>query len=170
MGNKIKQNSVKIWFEYFGIKPKGILHVGAHLGQELEFYESIGVQTVVWFEAEPEIFKQLEFRIKNYPNHKAINSLLASTSGRIVTFYISSNEKMSSSIGKPLHHTVVFPDIKFNEQVKLITDTLDNAINSFSLDIKNFDCLVLDTQGSELEVLKGFPLGLKNIDVIVTKK
>ena len=46
MGNKIKQNSVKIWFEYFGIKPKGILHVGAHLGQELEFYESIGVQTV----------------------------------------------------------------------------------------------------------------------------
>ena len=86
-----------------------------------------------------------------------------------MTFYISSNEKMSSSMGKPLHHAVVFPDIKFNEQVKLITDTLDNALNSFNLDIKNFDCLVLDTQGSELEVLKGFPLGLKNIDVIVTE-
>lgn len=151
------------------MKPKGILHVGAHLGQELEFYNSLKVNKVIWFEAIPEICSQLKRKIKEYPNHIAINSLLYSVRGKSVRFYISSNEKVSSSLNRPHLVSAVWPSIKFDETMDLKTETLDYIIQKKAFDSNEYNCLVLDTQGSELEVLKGFKNGIKDIEIIVTE-
>ena len=40
----------------------GVLHIGAHLGQEAESYDSANAK-VIWVEAIPDVFKQLEIDI-----------------------------------------------------------------------------------------------------------
>lgn len=166
---RITSSSVETWFKDYSIKPRGILHVGAHCGQEFEFYNSLGVNQVVWFEALPDIFEKLKTHIASQKNHRAINSLLYSKKDLTVDFYVSSNEKISSSMNKPLMHVAVFPAIKFDSVIQLKTNTLDNAIVENHININEFDCIFLDTQGSELEILKGFERNLSKIEIIVTE-
>jgi hypothetical protein len=66
-------------------------------------------------------------------------------------------------------HLAVFPSIRFNKTINLITETLDNIVQKKKIKLAEYNCLVLDTQGSELEVLKGFQKGLGSIDIIVTE-
>ena len=35
----------------FNIEPRGVFHVGAHYGQEIDLYESMGIKNVVIFSA-----------------------------------------------------------------------------------------------------------------------
>ena len=52
------------------INCKGIIHVGAHRGEEAPVYEWFG-KKVLWFEANPYIFKDLEDNIYKYKYQKA---------------------------------------------------------------------------------------------------
>jgi FMN phosphatase YigB (HAD superfamily) len=45
----------------YNIKPNGIIHVGAHLMEERENYLSMGINNIIWIEANPEIFNTIKF-------------------------------------------------------------------------------------------------------------
>ena len=50
-------------FKYFkknNIKLTGVIHVGAHRGEEIHQYEDLGVKQVIWVEPNPEIFKEMD--------------------------------------------------------------------------------------------------------------
>lgn len=51
-------------------------------------------------------------------------------------------------------HVTLYPGIDFSDTLNLSSISLDSAIRKHRIPIK-FDALVLDTQGSELLVLKG---------------
>lgn len=48
---------------------KGILHIGANKGQESEFYHQCG-SPVLWIEADPRIFSELQNTIQMYPQQR----------------------------------------------------------------------------------------------------
>ena len=68
----------------------------------------------------------------------------------VSSMYISGNEGLSSSFLKPKEHLIEHPEIKFQkDDSRVKIKVLDE------LDILDIDFLNIDTQGFELEILKG---------------
>lgn len=53
----------------------GVLHIGAHYGQESSYYYQNGLK-VIWVEALPDIFKKLQSNISCYENLIAFCALV----------------------------------------------------------------------------------------------
>ena len=129
----------------------GVLHLGAHTGQEINKYEQLGLK-VIWIEANPEIYARLRDNLSATPNQKAYCALLSDQDGRELDFYISSGDAGSSSIyefGKDLGYS----NLTMISNVKLESHRLDSVLNLE--DLSDFGHWVIDVQGAELEVLKG---------------
>jgi FkbM family methyltransferase len=143
------------------IKSTGVLHLGAHTGQEAGYYHSLN-KSVVWVEAMPNIFKQLSENISQYQNQQAINALISDLDDQMYNFNVSNNwDGVSSSIfefgdygsGK----NSLWPDLNLTmiNQIQLTSTKLDSLFEKNNIDSRNYDFWVLDLQGAELLALKG---------------
>lgn len=152
-----------------------VVHVGAHTGQEVEFYLSLQPQHIVWIEANPSLFKALEKTVQ-YSNrlsaHKTnmhfTQSLVSSRSDENLPFHIYSNDGLSSSVYEPdTQAEADWPGIiPVGEPMTLRTETLDNSMAQIPAPLREQGggLLVIDTQGHELDVLKGSSDCLKSFD------
>jgi hypothetical protein len=52
--------------DHFFKKVKGIVHVGANVGQEIKLYEKYKL-SVIWIEPIPEIYEKLKTNLAGYP-------------------------------------------------------------------------------------------------------
>ena len=139
---------------------KGIIHVGAHYGEELSEYVKNGIQDIVVFEPLSECFYVLAQKVMNLnANIDGHQVALGSVPGT-ATMYLSDNEKQSSSILKPKVHLTHHPNVKFDGTEEVEVDLLDN------FDTKEYNFLNMDVQGYELEVLKGAIETLKHVDYV----
>ena len=129
---------------------KGVIHVGANDGGERELYHRWGLP-VLWVEAIPSVFDTLCENIKPYPRQRAVNALLTDQIGKQYKFNVSNNEGQSSSILELKLHKDIWPEVVYSTRIDLISTTLDAIVD----DVENYDSLVIDTQGSELTVLRG---------------
>jgi len=135
--------------EYLNIKPRGVIHVGAHLGEEREYYEEGNMVPVTWVEAHPALVKRMKSFLKE-PNHIVINMLLWSESDVLLKMNVASNSQ-SSSILPLAEHKKFYPNVEYKSYIEMPTSTLDDLIDAGH----KCEMLVLDLQGAELEVLKG---------------
>ncbi len=145
-----------------GLDVRSVIHGGAHLGQERQFYERIGARRVVWVEASQATCAQLRASLDADltagilgAEHLAVNALLFGEEGRELTLHGFSNDGQSNSV---FHATDVFagrwPGIRETGQDETaISTTLDRIAESHCP--AGADLVVLDLQGAELEVLKG---------------
>lgn len=139
---------------------KGIIHIGAHYGEEIQEYVDNGIQEITVFEPLLKNFEILSERLKDVnANLQGYQVALGSKEGTAV-MYLSSNEAQSSSILKPKEHLEHHPDVTFNGTEEVEVKLLDN----FDLGGSNF--INMDVQGYELEVLKGSTETLKKIDYV----
>jgi len=132
----------------------GVIHVGANEGQERAFYARLGLR-VIWVEPIPEVFARLESNIQSYPAQSAYQCLLTEHDGTQYDLHIASNSGASSSILKFAKHSELWPEIKMDRTIRLPGKTLMRLIDEYEIDIMRYDALVLDTQGSELGILRG---------------
>ena len=146
----------------------GVIHVGANSGQERYEYINYSLN-VVWVEPIPEVFKKLEHNIKKYPKQRAYKYLLTDIDNQDVNFKITNNEGESSSIFNLGLHKNMWPGIRYVNSISLKSSTLVNLINYEKIDIQKYQALIMDTQGSELLVLKGGSSLLKNFQYIKTE-
>lgn len=147
----------------YDLKIKGVLHIGAHFGQEYKTYEKLGINNLIFFEPVSSTFR----RLKNNIGGKAIllNTALGNMQGQIEMFIEIANEGQCNSILKPEYHLVKYPSIIFRGKEKVTITKLDNFIK-----VKDyFNFINIDVQGYELEVFKGSINFLKNIDYILTE-
>ena len=158
----------KEWFKTFSIPTSGIIHAGAHLGQEMHVYKSLGLNEIVWIEANPNIFFQLKKLISNESNQRAIQACLWSKNDFEVEFNIAGNQESSSSILEPYLISASHPEVLLKKKIILKTRTLDSIVFPDLVAKKESDyrILVLDVQGAELEVLKGAERFLSEIDSV----
>lgn len=132
----------------------GVIHIGANTGQERDLYNMFGLK-VLWVEALPDVYAVLEENIRDYPLQSAINALVADSDNQVLDFYISNNNAESSSIFDIKHHRQLWPDVNHIDVIKLTTSSFSTIIKKFGVDLNKYCSLVIDTQGSELLVLKG---------------
>jgi FkbM family methyltransferase len=142
-------------------RASGILHLGAHTGQEREVYRELG-KPVVWVEANPEIFPLLQSNIASIPHHSALCALLGDTDGKEQTFHISNNSAGVSSSVFPFGEYAtgdksLWPelDLKMVSTITLPTVRLDTLLAANKLDPQDYNFWVLDLQGAETLTLAG---------------
>jgi hypothetical protein len=70
-------------------------------------------------------------------------------------FHIANNHGESSSILALKHHKDVWPDVGYDRTVMMQSTTLPSLLARHGIDGRRYQALVLDTQGSELLVLRG---------------
>ena len=152
-------------------KAKGVLHLGAHKGQEADIYQWFG-KKVIWIEAIPKIFDQLKDNLYFYDNQEAYCLLLGDMDNTKKSFFISNNDSASSSLFKFSKNTLdgkYFSDIKLKIQDEIILDMskLDSFVKKNNINISEYNHWIIDLQGAELLALKGAENSLKFCDSIL---
>lgn len=132
-----------------GIKPTGILHVGGCMLEEAQDYKDLGVEKVIWVEAQPPDKRRQE-RAAQF-GHELYEFTALSDRMETVSLRIASN-LVSSSILPFQRHSAIYPDIVVTNEIPMVTSRGDEV---FRGGLDGIDTLVLDVQGSELQVLNG---------------
>jgi FkbM family methyltransferase len=138
----------------FLVHCKGVVHVGANTGQERETYRLQGLR-VLWLEPIPEVYRKLVENLAHYPDQHAIQALVTDRDGDEYTLHVASNEGASSSILEFGKHADIWPEVTFERNIQVKGVTLASVMHGSRHKPEHYDALVLDTQGSELLVLKG---------------
>lgn len=133
---------------------RGVIHVGANTGQERNAYGAHGL-SVLWIEPIPEVFGELLVNIATFARQRAICALVTDSDGSAHSLHIANNHGQSSSMLPLKHHVDVWPEVRFDRTILLSGWTLPSLLEQNGIDSRAYDALVLDTQGSELLVLRG---------------
>ena len=163
-------------FEYLS-KANGVLHLGGHRGTEAGIYNWFN-KKVLWIEAIPEIFYELETNIQDHFNQKAICALLGDENKKKTKFYLSNNDKASSSIfdfSEEVRNKELWGDknMKMSNYIFLEMNTLDSIFEEHKIDSVDYNHWVVDLQGAELLFLKGAIKAIKNcksLSIEISKK
>lgn len=143
----------------------GVIHVGGHIGQEMETYQKNNVKNLIVFEPQKIPFQKLSSVVDfiGFNNVKLINKALGNS---CATVEMTCNDGgLCSSILKPKHVLQQYPDIIFDRKESVEMVTMDSVIG----EIHDYNFLNMDTQGYELEVLKGATKTLEKIDYVYTE-
>ena len=148
---------------------KGIVHVGASEGQELESYHKNNIEHIVFIEALPAVYKKLLLRTQRFKKVQCINACVSDVSGETVSFNVANNGGQSSSFLEFGTHEKMHPDVKFTKQIDLTTDTLENILlNNIGVE-GNHNMLVMDLQGAEGHALRGLGIYFDQFDYIYSE-
>jgi len=140
--------------EDLGVKPKRVLHIGAHRAEEADAYAAAGCE-VIWVEAQKHLADEL-----HAAGHKVIHAAIWSEP-TLLTLHVTSNGQSTSLLPLSLHRQR-YPDITVTSTSLIETTTID----SLGLTV---DMLNLDIQGAELEALKGATRTLAGVQWIYTE-
>jgi FkbM family methyltransferase len=155
---------MKTLMDEFDLQITGIIHGGAHLGEEAATYHEFGVKKVLWIEGNPDLIPELRRNVASY-HHDVAQALLGAESGE-TEFHVANNGQSSSVLELGTHLTV-HPDVKFVETKVLPVRTLDSVVGSHWAFGYNF--LNLDLQGYELEALRGGEQTLSRVNYVLSE-
>lgn len=152
-----------------GQKFNGVIHIGAHLGEECKDYKDNGVKKVIWVDANPKLMEPLVARTRliateEEMQQKYFAALMSSVSNENKKFYVTNNGQSSSMLELGTHKNY-YPDIYVTEVQEAVTVRFDDLMKQANIDLDGYDFVNLDIQGAELEALKGFGDILKNPQV-----
>ena len=141
---------------------KGILHLGAHLGEEAKEYHEAGVEKVIWIEGNPALIEGLKENVSQYMQNQVFNLLVSDMDKTEVSFNITEFSQSSSildlGITKEIHGTNVI------EKVPLTAYRLDNFFVKNKLESHEYNFVNIDLQGYELIALKSMGVLLDKMD------
>lgn len=146
-------------------KPKGIIHIGAHLMEERIDYVSNGLLNTIWIEANPNVFKSIDYVNESSSQERAFNFAICDRDGETVKLNITNNGQ-SSSILELEKHKVHHPWVYVSDVAFVSTKRMDTLIMESGIRIDDYDFLNIDIQGAELLALKGFGEMLNSISKI----
>lgn len=151
--------------EKYNMNITGVIHIGAHHGQEFNVYNKIDtIKNVVMFEPCPDTYKILKSNI-NDPRVILINKGLGPFSCRMDLNLETSNQGQSNSVLTPKIHLQQYPHIQFDNKIEIKIEPLDKYETNSVLNFIN-----IDVQGFELEVFRGAKRTLlNNIDYIMAE-
>jgi FkbM family methyltransferase len=163
-------------FEIFRKKSfelSGVVHIGAHLGEECQDYANKGFKEILWIEANRALMKELYDKTNPicFPrgiSQKFICAAVSDVDGEEVNFNITNNGQ-SSSILELGTHSSHHPHVQVVSTRKLKTVTFKTLKEQQKLDMSKYQFMNLDIQGAELKALKGFGELLDGFKAIYTE-
>ena len=162
--------------EYLNRKDiKKVVHVGADRGGELPQYRNMGVEEVVWVEANPEVYQELleNLELMNVGEVKSLpfNQLISDSDDIETDFNIYYGWDAGHLVGNKGMSSLLkaknswWGSECYKGTVKLQSSTLDTFLEKNSLGY-DYDMLNMDTQGAELMVCKGAVKLLESVKYI----
>lgn len=152
-------------FTKYNIRPRGIIHIGAHLCEERDLYKTTGHvrdDQILWIEGNPEIVDTVR---KNLDSDVYIIQGLVSDCEREVQFMVTNNGQSSSFLPLEMHR-VYHPYVYEVKKIALRTTTLPALLELHKKDVSGYDFLAMDIQGAEYHALLGMQGYLHNFDHI----
>ena len=107
----------------YNIKVDGILHIGAHHGEEHIIYKNNNIHNIIYFEPLKSNFEILK---NNVDDSIIYNIALGNDVTNIEMFVETQNAGQSSSILEPHLHLSQYPTIVFDRKEVVKMDKLDN--------------------------------------------
>jgi FkbM family methyltransferase len=147
----------------YNITPRGVIQIGAHYGEENSVYEKLNIPNRVFFEPIKSNFNILKRNIGD--KHLLYNFALGNTNTNLEMYVETYNNGQSCSILKPEKHLIQHPKIEFNLKELVEVKRLDDV----GLILDNYNMIIIDVQGYELEVFKGATNTLNRIDFIISE-
>jgi FkbM family methyltransferase len=144
----------------YNMNIKGIVHIGAHYGEEIVEYVNNGIQDIILFEPLTENFNILKRRVQDLNANIQGYQVALGSEKKVDVMNLSSNNLESSSLLKPKLHLELHDHVKFEGTQEVEVDLLDNY------DLGKCNFINMDVQGYELEVLKGAKKCLNRIDYV----
>jgi len=148
-----------------------IIEAGSYNGADTEYLAKYWKNgSVHSFEPIPALYKKTTQRVKKCKNVSTYQVALSNKNGS-ADFYISSLNaspnapSASSSLLEPALHLVHAPQVGFKKKIVVQTMTLDLWAEKNK--IRNVDFIWLDTQGSELSILKNSSKILPTVKAIL---
>lgn len=158
--------------QYNTIKPiRGVIHVGAHHGEESVEYRTLGINDVVWFEALPKTFVQLQRNVGGLQSNLLFNVALSDADG-YSKFYVTDNGRgnnCSSSMLELGKHVKHHPHVKVKEVINVETTRFDTLATKQRLDMTKYNLMNVDVQGAELRVIKGMGTLIDGFDYVIAE-
>lgn len=148
----------------YNMQIKGVIHIGAHYGEEHNLYKINNINKIVYFEPLSDNFRVLESRIGK---EATLYKLALGSEEKEIEMYVeSANNGQSSSILEPVIHLIQYPSIVFDKKEVVMMKRLDDVIDNSDGD---YNLINIDVQGYELEVFRGSIKTLENIDYIIAE-
>lgn len=142
---------------------RGILHLGAHTGEESEAYEELGIKNVLWVEADRAIMRKLKKHVPDY--NETVCAVVGPEDNAVVVFNKANNEQSSSILELGVHRRY-HPEVSYVSKEERKTTKVDTLMKKTDLDINMMN---IDLQGAELLALQGATNTLEQIDYIYTE-
>lgn len=128
-----------------------VIDVGANTGQTIDLIRrTLNKPSIISFEPNPALAAGLKRR---YADSIVVEAMAVGSSEGITTFNVSENHELSSILDVDKNDTNPFSDTPIREIISVPITTLDSYAKNHSL--LHIDLLKIDTQGFDLEVLRG---------------
>ncbi len=153
---------------------KTIIDVGCHQGKYFDlFSRNFNINRAILIEPQKKYFSYLKLKYKNIKKVKIFNFALSNKKG-LGLFYINHHD-LTSSLNL-INHNNKFLKLKSkifglnsNDMIKTKDKIKIESLNNLfkKLKLRNIDLVKIDTEGHELEVLKGSKKFIKNFKIIL---
>ena len=143
-------------FTQQGYKITGIIHAGMNDGEEVPSYKSLGIQNIIGFEP---LKSAANFAQKLYPDIKVVQLALGNED-KTMDLIVTAGDGKGSSLLKIVDKHPEFSkwrdvDIVIGKETVQVCKFTSWVASDPEVNLSLYDCLVLDTQGNELDILMG---------------
>jgi FkbM family methyltransferase len=163
--SKTQELSFRSLMRNYRIKVDGILLAGANGGDEISDFVKYKVTNLALFEPVESAFQILSKRTAefNLTNEIELFNFALGSKEDTARMFVADNEGQSSSLLTPNKEMKEFQNWGVESEEFVEVKRLDSVISEFH----NYNLWILDTQGSELEVLKGAGELLMSVDYLI---
>ena len=164
------------YFKKYKVPLRGVIHVGAHRGEEVHQYEELGAKKIIWVEPNPDVFKEMEILLNDAEaatESAAFEYAASNVDHETVDFnlyygpdagHLTGNKGCSSLLKAKGRF-----EEWFQETIKVETITIDTLVEENDFEYADYDLLNLDVQGAEMLALEGATKTLNNVNYISTE-
>jgi FkbM family methyltransferase len=149
----------------------GVIHVGAHLGEEVPVYFEHGFQQILLIEANPDCCLELGKRFGQDHRIRIVHRAISDRAGKIIlhvhTSRSGSTEPASLLQMKQLNRIV--KTLSTPRVIEVDSSTLDDLLAEMEIEPRAFTLLNVDIQGAELHALRGSTKTLRAVSAVVTE-
>jgi hypothetical protein len=125
--------------------PKTVIHIGGGNGQDGYYYKTLGVKSVLWGEAQTQLAEKIK---KKFPKDIVINKYFCANNDIKLRDFLSPGQ----------------------EKLKTINTETTVDIELSSLNLPEPIMMVVDTDGADLEVLRGADITLKKVQYLILEQ
>ena len=143
----------------------GVLHLGAHLAEELEGYKSCDIHRIIWVEANTGMAIHLINRTINDLGSTVIFGAAYNDDDKLLELNIANNGESSSLLNFE-EHANEHPHVQYVGKVQTWAFKIDTMMDRKGFDRSLFNFANIDIQGAELIALQGMHEQLKHLDYV----